>query len=118
MNGFYVGEPDPKVQELNTELYEKCFAEQEKYHEEILKLPPEEIYKRSYENAAREDILVALEEFDLSEEQCNALLSADVDAMQTILELWENTETEYMQDIRDTIERCADNLCDDKREAR
>ena len=48
-------------EELNTSLYEKCFAAQEHYREWLLSLPPEEILNHTYEYTIREDILLALE---------------------------------------------------------
>ena len=35
-------------EELNTSLYEKCFAAQEHYREWLLSLPPEEILNHTY----------------------------------------------------------------------
>ena len=63
-------------EELNTSLYEKCFAAQEHYREWLLSLPPEEILNHTYEYTIREDILLALETNDLSDEQATALLSS------------------------------------------
>ena len=46
---------------INTQLYEKMFAEQERYRDWLLHQPPEEILNHAYEYAIREDILMALE---------------------------------------------------------
>ena len=62
-------------EELNTALYKKVFAEQEKYREWLLSQPPNEILNHCYEYTVREDIMLALEEYDLSDKQCKALLS-------------------------------------------
>ena len=48
-------------EELNTALYEKMFAEQEKYRAWLLSQPPEEILNHTYEYTMREDILLSLE---------------------------------------------------------
>ena len=53
-------------EELNTALYKKVFAEQEKYREWLLSQPPNEILNHCYEYTVREDIVLALEEYDLS----------------------------------------------------
>ncbi len=45
---------------LNTALYDKMFAEQEKYREWLLTQPPEEILKHTYEYTVREDIVLSL----------------------------------------------------------
>ena len=63
-------------EELNTALYKKVFAEQEKYREWLLSQPPDEILNRCYEYTVREDIVLALEEYDLSDKQCKALLKS------------------------------------------
>ena len=80
-------------EELNTALYEKMFAEQQRYREWLLSQPPDEILNHCYEFTVREDIVLALEYHDLSDKQCKALLQsrsplADV----------------FMDNIRDTIE--------------
>ena len=54
-------------EELNTALYKKVFAEQEKYREWLLSQPPDEILNHCYEYTVREDIVLALEEYDLSD---------------------------------------------------
>ena len=54
-------------EELNTALYRKVFAEQEKYREWLLSQPPNEILNHCYEYTVREDIVLALEEYDLSD---------------------------------------------------
>ena len=63
-------------EELNTALYEKMFAEQQRYREWLLSQPPDEILNHCYEFTVREDIVLALEK----------------------------RETDHMDNIRDTIE--------------
>ena len=63
-------------EELNTALYQKMFAEQEKYRDWLLTQPPDEILHHCYEYTVREDIVLALEEYDLSDKQCKALLKS------------------------------------------
>ena len=53
-------------EELNTALYKKVFAEQEKYREWLLSQPPDEILNHCYEYTVREDIVLALEESECS----------------------------------------------------
>lgn len=52
------------------------FAEQEQYREWLLSQPPNEILNYCYEYTVREDIVLALEEYDLSDKQCKALLKS------------------------------------------
>ncbi|MBQ3614126.1 MAG: DUF3848 domain-containing protein, partial [Bacteroidales bacterium] len=61
---------------LNTKLYEKLFAEQEKFKGWLLTQPPEEILNHAYEYTIREDIVLAMEYHDVSDEQAKALLSS------------------------------------------
>lgn len=42
-------------QELNTQLYQKMFSEQERYRQHLLTLPPEEILDSAYEYTIREE---------------------------------------------------------------
>ena len=44
-------------EELNTALYEKMFAEQQRYREWLLSQPPDEILNHCYEFTVREDII-------------------------------------------------------------
>ena len=53
--------------ELNTQLYEKMEAEQQHYREWLLSQPPNEILNHTYEYTMRQDILMAMEEMDLSD---------------------------------------------------
>ena len=61
---------------LNTQLYQKMFAEQEQFRAELVQLPPGEILKQAYEYVCREDILLSLEYIDLSPRHAKALLKS------------------------------------------
>ena len=102
-------------EELNTALYKKVFAEQEKYREWLLSQPPDEILNYCYEYTVREDIVLALEEYDLSDKQPSPLADVFKD--------FEKRETDHMDNIRDTIECRANaviraDFLRDRREAR
>ena len=58
---------------LNRKLYEKVSAEMEAYENELLAMPPEEILEHAYAYATKQDIVLALEEYDLSGKQAQAL---------------------------------------------
>ena len=66
-----------KEEALNRKLYEKVSAEMEAYENELLAMPPEEILEHAYAYATKQDIVLALEEYDLSEKQVRALLQCD-----------------------------------------
>ena len=63
-------------EELNTELYKKLFSEQERFKEWLLKQPSSEILNHAYEYVMREDIILAMEYNDLTDEQAKALLAS------------------------------------------
>ena len=51
-------------EERNTALYQKMFAEQEKFRDWLKGQPPEEVLNHAYEYTIREDILMSLEYHD------------------------------------------------------
>lgn len=96
-------------EELNAALYQKLFDEQEWYKKVLLSLPPEEILDHAYEYAAREDILMSLEYHDLCNGQAMALLKSEY-PLRDIFSKWEDHETDYMQDVWDTVEAHANDM--------
>ena len=64
------------TEELNTQLYEKMFADQEKYRQWLLTQPPDEILNHAYEYTIRNDILLSLEYNNLNGKQAQALLKS------------------------------------------
>ena len=93
--------------ELNTSLYEKCFAAQEHYRELLLSLPPEEILNHTYEYTMREDIVMCMEELELEPEKARALLRSPC-PLSDVYKEFRDRETEHMDTIRDSIETEAD----------
>ena len=51
--------------DLNTALYEKMAAEQDKFRDWLKSQPPEEVLNHAYEYTIREDIVMAMEELEL-----------------------------------------------------
>ena len=62
-------------EELNTELYRKLFSEQERFKEWLLTQPSSEILNHAYEYVMREDIILAMEYNDLTNEQASKVAS-------------------------------------------
>ena len=91
------------TEELNTQLYEKMFAEQEKYRQWLLTQPPDEILKHAYEYTIREDILLSLEYNELHGKRAQALLKSPC-PLEDVFKTWEKQETGHMSDIFDTME--------------
>ena len=96
---------------INTQLYEKMFAEQERYRDWLLHQPPEEILNHTYEYTTREDILMTLEDNDLSFEQAWALLSSPT-PLADVFKEFESRETDYMDVVRESMASRANTVID------
>lgn len=95
---------------LNTELYQKMYAEQEQYKTELLCMRPSEILDHAYEYMSRQDILLSLEYNDLSPKQAKALLKSQTplaDVFQK-LDSWENNH--HMQNVWNAVEARANEV--------
>lgn len=79
------------------------FAEQERYRQHLLTLPPEEILDSAYEYTIREDILLSLEYNDLTNKQCQALLQSE-HPLQDAFNAWEHHESPHMEELQSAIE--------------
>ena len=97
------------VEELNNKLYEKLHAEQEEFKQKLLAMEPAEILENAYKYYIREDILMELEENDLDERQCRALLKLKA-PLAALYDKWLDTEDSHMEEIRDMIDSFADEL--------
>ncbi len=106
-------------EELNTALYQKMEREQDKYRKWLVQYPPEEILSHAYEYAVREDILMAMEELNLPDDQAMALLKQR-GPLDDVLKDFSKLETDYMETVRGAIESCAERkaVMEQKREAR
>ena len=100
---------------LNRKLYEKLFAEQEKYKGWLLTQPPEEILRHAYEYTIREDIVLAMEYHDVSDEQARALLDSP-SPLAEIFRDFEQIEGDHMDIIRGCIETRANDIIEEKAE--
>ena len=95
---------------LNTQLYQKMFAEQERFKAELMQLPPGEILEQAYEYVCREDILLSLEYNDLSPRQAKALLKSPT-PLADVFKKWEATEdNHHMENIWDAVEARANEV--------
>lgn len=97
------------TEQLNTALYNKMYAEQEQFKSMLRSSSPEVVMQHSYELVMREDILLSLEENDLTPKQCKALLKQKEPLSELFL-AWENGESNHMQEILSCIENKADEL--------
>lgn len=97
------------AEEVYEQLYERMFAEQEKYREWLLTQSPEEVLKHSYEYAMREDILIVFEGSEIDEKHARVLLDKGV-TLDDLYNDFIDVETDHMQDIRDTVGSRADRI--------
>lgn len=57
--------------DLNTALYEKMAAEQDKYRDWLKSQPPAEVLNHAYEYTVREDIVMVMEQLELTDAQAH-----------------------------------------------
>lgn len=95
--------------ELNTQLYEKMLVEQKVFTDDLLSLPPKEILKKAYEYTVREDIVLAMEDAELSSKQCKALLKSGTPLADVFARI-QDRETDYMDTVRDALESQANEI--------
>lgn len=90
--------------ELNSRLYEKMSAEQDKFRAWLVEQPPNHILDHAVEYAVREDILMEMEALELPDDQARALL-ASPDAMADIYRTFSKmVDTGHMDVVRESIE--------------
>ena len=103
-------------EERNTALYQKMFAEQEKFRDWLKGQPPEEVLNHAYEYTIREDILLSLEYHDLSDAQADALMKSP-NPLADVFRDFEKRETDHMETIWDCLESRADTILEEQRHA-
>lgn len=106
------------VEDLNTQLYQKMFVEQEQFHNELLGMSPQDILDNAYKYVIREDLLISMEFNDLTEKQCKALLMSET-PLADLFTSWDNHEDNHMDEVWDVIQCHADEIIrDDSRQIR
>lgn len=94
------------TEEINTQLYEKMKAEQDKYRDWLLSQPPAEILNHTYEYTIREDIVMCMEEAEFTIKQAKALLKSPC-PLADCYEIFNKREDSHMDDIRESMEDMA-----------
>ena len=94
-------------EDLNLALYNRVLDEQMEWKKWLHSQSPEEVLNHAYEHTSREDIILALEYTDLSDEQCRALLKSPC-PLADIFKEFERMESDHMDEIRQSIESRAD----------
>ena len=95
---------------LNTQLYQKMFAEQKLYRAGLLLMPPTEILNHAYEYVCRENILLSLEYNDLSSRQALALLKTQTPLADIFKKLEKTGGSIQMDCIWNTVEARANEV--------
>ena len=95
--------------DYNTLLYEKMKAEQDKYRDWLLTQEPAEILNHTYEYTMREDIVMCMEDLELSPKQSKTLLKSPC-PLDDVYKEFKDREVEHMDTIRDSIETRADQV--------
>ncbi len=96
--------------DLNYNLYEKMSDEQDSYRQWLLSQPPEDILNHAYEYAMREDILMAMENLELTDAQAQALLGSPT-PLSDVYHEFTITDNGEINHLRDCIENRANYIC-------
>lgn len=103
------------ITDWNTALYEKMAAEQEEFRDWLKSQPSEEVLNHAYEYTVREDILMEMEQLELTISQSKALLISP-SPLADVYRYFEKLETDHMDVVRDSIENRADELVEQQAE--
>ena len=95
--------------DYNARLYEKMKAEQDKYRDWLLHQEPSEILDHTYEYTMREDIVMAMEDMELTSKQAKALLKSPCPLADSF-EVFRDRESDHMDNIRDSVESMANRI--------
>ena len=95
--------------DLLTKPYQRMNAEQEQYRNWLLGQPPGVILGHAAEYTIREDIVMEMEELELTDAQAKALLKSKT-PLADVCRARNKTETHHMDDVRDVIEARADSV--------
>lgn len=95
---------------LNTELYQRMFAEQKLYRAGLLLMPPSEILNHAHEYVCRENILLALENNDLTSRQALALLKSPTPLADVYAKLENSGGCIHLDTIWNTVEARANEV--------
>ena len=98
---------------LNSQLYDKMVASQEKMKDWLQHQSFDDMMRNAREYLVREDIVLAFEFHDLSDEQVFALWERE-DPLAELYAAFEKVEDRHMEIVKDTLENHADFLIAEK----
>lgn len=93
--------------ELKQAVHDKMQNEFKIYEAKLFLLPTREALQNSFEYISKQDIIYALNDADLTDSQCEALLNIP-DPLDQIYDEYFDRETGYMEEFRDCIEKRAE----------
>lgn len=96
-------------------LQNKMSAEMDKFEEWLLKKSPKEILEHTFEHTAKSDIVLLMENVDLSDGQLQALLSSPA-PLEDVYKTFRDMDTGLMDAIQTCLENRADALLKLQRE--
>lgn len=88
--------------DLKAELCGKVAKEQEVFETYLLTLSPKEILNRAYEFSVKQDIVFAVEQMELKDNEIKVLLNVP-DLLMEVYEDFINLEDDYMDNIRSCV---------------
>ena len=88
--------------ELSIQLHQKMAAEQARYREMLLALPPDEILEHAGEYALREYILVATKHQQIHDDRAEALLSLD-NPLEAVCDHHEKYGVSCLRDVLNSV---------------
>lgn len=103
--------------ELNNRLYNKMAEEQAQFKDWLLKQSPETILDHSYEYCTRADVLITLENNDLTDAQALALLYSP-DPLSDVYRDFTEWETGHMDNVWNCLEDRANHVAQELRSMR
>ena len=103
-------------EQLENKLYERMSAENETFLTDLKAKPVDEIISHAYEIACRDNFLMLFEnETDLNKRQLEVLMEFDC-PLSALYEDWINRDSDEMEQMRDSLESCADDILNDRAE--
>lgn len=94
------------LKDLHVLLYKRMAEEQDRYGAWLVGLPPEEILDYAHDYYVRLDILIAIQDMDLTEEQLLALLDSPTPLEDVVRTFWK-ADIDQLEVIKYSIEKTA-----------
>lgn len=94
------------LKDLHVLLYKRMAEEQDRYGAWLVGLPPEEILDYAYDYYVRLDILIAIQDMNLTEEQLLALLDSPTPLEDVVRTFWK-ADIDQLEVIKYSIEKTA-----------